>query len=99
VSATLPDDVSEEEELDEELLSLLLLLPCLCFFLRAFLRASASCLRFSSSSLGVKRIHSGTSEGSKYLRFACAEQVSRQRCQGGARLPITSNDEAATAPC
>jgi hypothetical protein len=71
----------------------------LCFFLRAFLRASASCLRFSSSSLGVKRIHSGTSEGSRYLRFACAEHVSRQRCQGGARLPITSNDKTATAPC
>lgn len=51
----LPDDVSDEDEseLDDESLLLLLLLPCLCFFLRAFLRSSASALRFSSNSLGV----------------------------------------------
>jgi hypothetical protein len=62
----IPDDVSESElELE------LLLLACLCFFLRAFLRASASAFFFSSSSLGVKRIHSGTSSGSRYLRLDC----------------------------
>jgi hypothetical protein len=50
IALGLPDEVEDEEpELDEELL----LLSCLCFFLRAFLRASASALRFSSSSLGV----------------------------------------------
>lgn len=47
----------EELLLELELLELELLLEllpfCLCFFLRAFLRASASALRFSSSSLGV----------------------------------------------
>lgn len=46
-----PDDVSEDEESESELE--LLLLACLCFFLRAFLRASASAFFFSSSSLGV----------------------------------------------
>lgn len=64
-----PDDMSEDEESESELE--LLLLACLCFFLRAFLRASASAFFFSSSSLGVKRIHSGTSSGSRYLRLDC----------------------------
>ena len=51
-----PDEVSDDEDVEEdepESEELLLLLSCLCFFLRAFLRASASALRFSSSSLGV----------------------------------------------
>jgi len=43
----------EESESEDELDELLLLLSCLRFFLRSFLRASASALRFSSSSLGV----------------------------------------------
>jgi hypothetical protein len=45
----LPDEVLLEVVPESELLLLLLLL-CLCFFLRAFLRASASCFCFSSSS-------------------------------------------------
>lgn len=63
----LPEDVLLELVSESELLLLLLRL---CFFLRAFLRASASCFCFSSSSFLLYRIQSGTSSGFRYLRLA-----------------------------
>lgn len=68
----LPEDVLLELVSESELLLLLLRL---CFFLRAFLRASASCFCFSSSSFLLYRIQSGTSSGFRYLRLACRSQV------------------------
>ena len=74
-SSNVPDVLLEVVLPDEVLLLLLLLLLLcrrrLCCFLRCRRRSSASRRCFSSSSFLEYLIHSGTSSGFKYLRFAC----------------------------